>query len=120
LDVDKLPPARWDAAATAKYDAVVLDGFTPETPPRTHALYLDPHGAQSPFALRGAVDAPVVTETAAKHPLMRWVALKDLNIARPTGHARAPRCTTRAPASSPRTPGSTRSSRRARPIDWSR
>ncbi len=81
LDVDKLPPARWDAASSARYDAVVLDGFTPATPPRTNALYLDPHGAASPFAVRGGVDAPVVTETAATHPLMRWVALKDLNIA---------------------------------------
>jgi hypothetical protein len=89
LDVDKLPPASWDAAASAKYDAVVLDGFTPATPPRTHALYLDPHGAASPFPLRGSVDAPVVTETAAQHPLMRWVALKDLNIARASTFALA-------------------------------
>jgi hypothetical protein len=90
LDVDKLPPSGWNAAATAKYDAVVLDGFTPAMPPRTHALYLDPHGAASPFALRGTVDAPVVTETAAQHPLMRWVALKDLNIARASTFALAP------------------------------
>lgn len=81
LDVEKIAPGKWDAAASAKYDAVVLDGFTPETPPRTHALYLDPHGAASPFAVRGRVAAPFVTETAAAHPLMRWVALKDLNIA---------------------------------------
>jgi hypothetical protein len=90
LDVDKIAPAKWDAAASAKYDAVVLDGFTPQAPPRTHALYLDPHGAASPFALRGAVDGPFVTETAASHPLMRWVALKDLNIARASTFALAP------------------------------
>jgi hypothetical protein len=62
---------------------VVLDGFTPATAPRTHALYLDPHGEGAPFAVRGGVDGPLITETAAAHPLMRWVALKDLNI----GHA---------------------------------
>ncbi|HEX9101333.1 MAG TPA: VWA domain-containing protein, partial [Polyangia bacterium] len=89
LDVDKIAPAKWDAAASAKYDAVVLDGFTPATPPRTHALYLDPHGDASPFAVRGSVEAPVVTETAAAHPLMRWVALKDLNIARASTFALA-------------------------------
>jgi hypothetical protein len=82
LQVDKVAPARYDPAATAKYDAVVLDGVTPDEPPRTHALYLDPHGGKSPFAIRGSVDGPLVTETAAGHPLMRWVALKDLNIAR--------------------------------------
>jgi len=82
LDVDKIAPGKWDAATSAKYDAVILDGVTPESPPRTNALYLDPRGAASPFAVRGSVEAPFVTETAAAHPLMRWVALKDLNIAR--------------------------------------
>ncbi|MDB4970634.1 MAG: von Willebrand factor type, partial [Myxococcales bacterium] len=82
LEVDKVAPAKYDAAATAKYDAVILDGVTPDERPRTHALYLDPHGAHSPFPIRGSADGPLVTETAAQHPLMRWVALKDLNIAR--------------------------------------
>lgn len=90
LDVDKIAPAMWDAASSAKYDAVVLDGFTPATAPRTNALYLDPKGAASPFALRGSVDAPLVTETAAAHPLMRWVALKDLNIGRASTFALGP------------------------------
>ena len=87
LDVEKIAPGKWDAAASVKYDAVVLDGFTPETPPRTDALYLDPRGAASPFAVRGSVAAPFVTETAAAHPLMRWVALKDLNIAQASAFA---------------------------------
>ncbi len=90
LDVEKIAPAAWDAAASAKYDAVILDGFTPASPPRTDALYLDPRGAASPFAVRGSVDAPFITETAAAHPLMRWVALKDLNIARASTFALEP------------------------------
>jgi len=89
LDVDKRPPSAWNAAESAKYDAVVLDGFTPATPPRTNALYLDPHGEGSPFAIRGSVDGPLITDTAAAHPLMRWVALKDLNIARASTFALA-------------------------------
>ena len=67
----------------------MLDGFTPADPPRTHALYLDPHGAASPFTVRGSVDGPILTDTAASHPLMRWVALKDLNIARASTFALA-------------------------------
>ena len=92
LNVDKIAPAAWDAAASAKYDAVVLDGFTPpaDAAPRTHALWIDPHGDGAPFNVRGAVDGPVVTETSASHPLMRWVALKDLNIARASTFALAP------------------------------
>ncbi|HEX4463002.1 MAG TPA: VWA domain-containing protein, partial [Polyangia bacterium] len=92
LDVDKIAPAAWDAAATAKYDAVILDGFTPppNAAPRTNALWLDPHGAGAPFTVRGSVDGPVVTETTASHPLMRWVALKDLNIAKASTFALEP------------------------------
>lgn len=82
LEVEKLPPAAWDAARAARYDAVVLDGFVPPEPPRTHALYLDPRGPHSPFDARGEITAPLVTEVAEKHPLMRWVTLRDLNISR--------------------------------------
>src|SRR5262249_30617882 len=82
LDVTKIAPGSYGAAATAKFDAVILDGFTPETPPQTHALYIDPHGEHAPFAIKGEMAAPLVTETADGHPLMRWVTLKDLNISR--------------------------------------
>src|SRR6185369_2716146 len=50
-----------------------------------------PHGPNAPFAVRGTVDAPFVTETAASHPLMRWVALKDLNISRASTFALEPK-----------------------------
>ncbi|HEY7958035.1 MAG TPA: VWA domain-containing protein [Polyangia bacterium] len=82
ITVDKLAPAAWDPARAARYDAVVLDGFTPPAPPAADALYLAPEGPSSPFPIRGTVDAPIVTDVAATHPLMRWVTLKDLNIAR--------------------------------------
>jgi hypothetical protein len=82
LDVQKIAPASWAPAEAAKFDAVVLDGFVPPAPPATHALYLDPHGPASPFAIRGELAAPIVTETAQAHPLMRWVTLADLNISR--------------------------------------
>src|SRR6185503_1899245 len=84
VTVDKIAPAAWDPARAARYDAVVLDGFTPPEPPAADALYLAPSGPSSPFPIRGTLDAPIVTDVAAKHPLMRWVTLKDLNIARAT------------------------------------
>jgi hypothetical protein len=82
LEVKKV--AKYDAAETAKYDAVILDNVTPppDAPPRTHALYINPQGPASPFAIQGELAAPLVTEFATSHPLMRWVTLKDLNIAR--------------------------------------
>jgi von Willebrand factor type A domain/Aerotolerance regulator N-terminal len=82
LDITKVAPAAYRNADSAKYDAVVLDGFTPDEPPTTNALYVDPRGEHSPFAVRGEISAPLVTEVAANHPLMRWVTLKDLNISR--------------------------------------
>jgi hypothetical protein len=85
LAVEKIAPAAWDAEKSANFDAVVLDGFTPREPPRTHTLWIDPHngpGAGGEFALRGTVDSPIVTEIAAKHPVMRWVTLADLNVTR--------------------------------------
>ncbi len=82
LDVEKIAPAAWDAARARKFDAVVLDGFVPPKPPDTHTLYVDPRGEGGPFPIRGQVDQPIITETAAGHPLLRWVTFKDLNVSR--------------------------------------
>jgi hypothetical protein len=82
LDVTKVAPAAYDPVATKKYDAVVLDGYVPPVEPACSALYLDPRGPSSPFQVRGEINAPIVTEIAADHPMMRWVTLKDLNISR--------------------------------------
>jgi hypothetical protein len=90
LDVTKIAPAAWNADESAKFDAVVLDGFTPDAVPRTHALYIDPKGAASPFAIRGELPAPIITETSDAHPLLRWVTFRDLNIARASRFQLAP------------------------------
>jgi hypothetical protein len=84
LEVEKIAPAAWDARKAARFDALVFDRFTPprDDPPPANALYIAPEGPGSPFAVRGTVDAPLLTEVAERHPLMRWVTLKDLNIAR--------------------------------------
>ncbi len=80
--LERVPPAAWDPALAARYDAVVFDGFTPPAPPPLPALYLDPQGPASPFTVAGAVQAPLITDVAEKHPLMRWVTLRDLNMSR--------------------------------------
>jgi hypothetical protein len=82
LEVQKVAPAAWSPAEAKKYDALVLDGFVPDEPPPVSALYVDPRGDKSPFAVRGELTNPIVTEAAEKHPLMRWVTLADLNISR--------------------------------------
>lgn len=88
--VERAPPSAWDPALAAGYDAVVLDGFTPPVPPTVPALYIDPSGAASPFSIAGTLVAPIITDVAEKHPLMRWVTLRDLNMTRSSRFTLAP------------------------------
>ena len=69
--------ARWP-----DYDLVVFDGVTPAAPPaKGRFLYLDAHGAGSPFAERGSVRDPVIADVRRDHPLVRQLDLGDVNIA---------------------------------------
>jgi von Willebrand factor type A domain/Aerotolerance regulator N-terminal len=88
--VDKIPPSAWDPAAQKGYDALVFDGFTPPEKPKIPAIYIDPSGPGSPFAIGGELRSPQITDTAAKHPLMRWVTLRDVNMARASRFVLAP------------------------------
>jgi hypothetical protein len=69
--------ARW-----ATYDAVIFDGVAPAPPPTSgHFLYVAPSGAGSPFAVRGGLSAPVISDVRRAHPLARQLDLGDVNIA---------------------------------------
>lgn len=85
LQVDRVAPEayeRLDEARLAAFDAVIFDAYTPKAPPDANALYLDPQGEGSPFAIAETLAAPLATDVAKDHPLLRWVTLKDLNISR--------------------------------------
>jgi hypothetical protein len=90
LDVQKMAPSAWDPVRANGFDAVVLDGFVPPTPPETHTLYVDPHGDGGPFPVAGELSSPIVTESATNHPLLRWVTFKDLNVSRASRFQLAP------------------------------
>ncbi len=90
IEVYKATPAEYDAdpratainADTSKpYDVVVFDDHTPAVvpPPPSHLIYFHPSGEHTPIAIRSEVPRPVVTDTFADHPVMRWVQLKDTN-----------------------------------------
>jgi hypothetical protein len=81
LEVVKLRPDAYSAAEARKADAVVFDGFFPKEAPGRHFLILNPPEKGSPFPVAGQIKAPLITEHDAKHPVMRWVVLKDVNIA---------------------------------------
>jgi hypothetical protein len=68
--------ARWP-----DYDAVIFDGVAPApAPERGRFLYLAPRGPGSPFAARGEVKDPVISDARRAHPLLRQLDLADVNI----------------------------------------
>jgi hypothetical protein len=82
LQVDKVTPQKYDAALAGKHDAVIFDRADGPLPPSTPAIYVDAPAGAGGFAVGGSIDSPIVTDWATKHPVMRWVTLKDLNIAK--------------------------------------
>lgn len=85
LDVQTVTPQDWVskiAPSNPKMDAVVFDGATPAEPPRANAIYLDPRGPGSPVKVEGELKTPGFDKIERKHPIVRWTALDDVNIAR--------------------------------------
>lgn len=78
----KLSPAAYDAdpSVAEKVDVVIFDEHTPKElpPPPVNLLFFHPTGDKSPFAIRGEVNAPRITETDEGHPIMRWVSMSDV------------------------------------------
>lgn len=66
------------------FDAIIFDEATPAELPRTNALYLDPRGPGSPFKVENEIMQPGFDKIDRKHPIVRFTALDQVNIAR--GH----------------------------------
>jgi hypothetical protein len=82
LDVEIVSPQEYPKKDTQKYDSIVFDGATPAQPPRTHALYIDPRGPGAPIKLGDEIKQPGFDKLDRKHPIIRFTALDDVNIAR--------------------------------------
>lgn len=64
-------------------DVAVFDGFVPSEPPRSPSIYLSPQARDGfPFAVKGTLEAPHFARIERRDPLLRFVALEDVNIAR--------------------------------------
>jgi Ca-activated chloride channel family protein len=90
LDVTQVSPQDYVAKYNngAGFDSIIFDGATPASPPRAHALYLDPRGPGSPVKVEGELSQPGFDKIERKHPVVRFTALDDVNIAR--GHKLVP------------------------------
>jgi hypothetical protein len=87
LDVDYITPTNYAIKYTQtppKVDAVIFDGATPLNPSRVNAIYIDPRGPGSPVKVGDEIKQPGFDKIERKHPIVRWTALDDVNIA--SGH----------------------------------
>ncbi len=87
LDVQVVSPKEYVekiAPSGAKLDVIIFDGATPANAPRANAIYLDPRGPGSPVKVEGELKQPGFDKIERKHPIVRWTALDDVNVAR--GH----------------------------------
>ncbi|WP_437851229.1 vWA domain-containing protein [Sorangium sp. So ce363] len=87
LDVTFVDPQRYPAASS--FDVTIFDGVAPSVAPGSGSLlYLNPTGTSVPFEVGKEVldDDPNYRlgfdELDAKHPLLRYTALSDVNVAR--------------------------------------
>jgi hypothetical protein len=91
LDVSLVTPKQYLDSFAAKikaYDVVLFDGVTPAELPQAHAIYLDPRGPGAPVKVDVPLTAPGFDKIERKHPLVRFLALDNVNIAR--GHKLVP------------------------------
>ncbi len=64
------------------FDAIIFDGATPAELPRANAIYLDPRGPGSPVKVENEIKQPGFDKIDRKHPIVRFTALDNVNIAR--------------------------------------
>ena len=75
-------------AGQKSFDVIVFDQVTPAEMPRANALYLDPRGPGSPVKVEKEIVQPGFDKIERKHPIVRFTALDQVNIAR--GHKLKP------------------------------
>ncbi len=87
LEVQTATPLEYATKHAQKsntFDVIVFDEATPAEMPKTNALYLDPRGPGSPFKVENEIKQPGFDKIDRKHPIVRFTALDQVNIAR--GH----------------------------------
>lgn len=80
LTIKRIGPAEYSETLLKDYDAIVFDGFYPQSPPTLHTLLLNPPMQGGPFQISKRAEAPLINEINSDHPVMRWITLKDVNI----------------------------------------
>ncbi|MEM9074839.1 MAG: VWA domain-containing protein [Myxococcota bacterium] len=83
LDVEEIPPAQYPCEG--RFDLLLFDNWAPPTTPEVAALYLGLPSAEEgggPLEVVGDVQTPYFDQLDRRHPLLKWTALRDVNIGR--------------------------------------
>jgi hypothetical protein len=82
LDVTEIPPDAYPPQG--RFDVMIFDDFVPPSPPAAHAIYVHPRpapGIRGPLTVTGTLERPVFEQLDRRHPLLRFTALRDVNVA---------------------------------------
>lgn len=82
LEVTEVTPAQYPCEG--RHDLTIFDNWAPTSTPATPALYLGLPAAgdgRGPLEVLGDVEAPYFDQFDRRHPLLKWTALRDVNIA---------------------------------------
>lgn len=82
LEVVEVTPEAYPAEG--RFDVTVFDSWVPPAPPDSHAIYIHPvpsEGVEGPFEITGTVARPFFDRIQHEHPIVRFTALRDVNMA---------------------------------------
>jgi hypothetical protein len=80
-DVSRVAPRRYLSVDPNQYDVVIFDGYAPDALPRGNVLIISP-SESALFTLDGEVRRPTIRGWERDDPLLRFVDLRDVAIAR--------------------------------------
>lgn len=76
---DNSTPQNPDSTSKIPSDTVII---SPTPPGPGNYLYINPRGADSPFIARSINDKVLINTINRRHPMARWLALRDINTLR--------------------------------------
>jgi hypothetical protein len=82
-EVFRVAPRRYFSVDTERYDVVIFDSFIPEALPPSNMLIINPPETSN-FVFEGEVRRPRIRYWQRDDPLMQFVDLRDIAIARAT------------------------------------
>jgi hypothetical protein len=80
-DISRVTPRRYPSVDVDHYDVVVFDNYVPDALPPGNILIFNP-AESALFTVDGTVNRPVIRDWQRDDPLLRFVDLRDVAIAR--------------------------------------